>query len=1077
MVEQGQVTQGPSGGRSDEAAVSARAATAVRRAEEVLRRAEYAPVPVPALGLVRGAELDEAVSELVAVEDLLPVDAAERRELVPALGVLRALRHAVTSGTGLRVREFRPNPAGPPTPPAVDREAALGHLRWADRRLPLTDPLATAARLALVRLLAPKWLARAERRDLLEIVGSAARQRAADPGVWEAVRVQDRLARTMFPPTVTWRLVDTAQVFNIAVALSCADGGVALMGLPPRQEAQARRLFAALAEAPDERRMVTAVHAWLDLLAALPDGPMRPHFVQHRADLLGVLEAANPNPSAEPRDGGVPRRGWQWPAARAAAADLAALLDGDVSYFGGVQPAAAVAALGWPAGAPSGVSWLVAELAGGGPAGQPAAPGAAGRAAPAGRYGLWPADPDRLARAARQLRDAVRDPAAAGGDPRLAGYRPMARAIRLLGRARVEDRGLLDQAVARVRRCLDRGPILGDPEFHRLLEGALRCDLALECLRGALREHNPELLATALVELEMLHDLAVWGWGSGVEYTALSRLAHAHVLRARLVPATAADHLDRAVEAGRWAMNELTAHVLHQHGAEAALAAARAGATLALRVAGWAGERGRAGDVVEALEFGRALVLRAAAVSATISDRLRQRGFPQLAARWDATSWDVKETTDEESAAAELRQQAFRALGVSDRFTSRGGRGTRFLFETPSPALLGTELAECGADALAYLVPGDGRSPGYAVLLTPGLTGFQLLTLPGLTTEAPPLRRYLTAAADRSRALNTDDEPAAEDVWRGALTELCDWAWPAAIGPLLDALARRGTAAPEPRVVLVPGGPLGLVPWHAARAPGAGPYACQRAVFSYAASGAQLLRAVARRRRRPAERPALLASFDLLWAPIETDLLHAAYYPNARRYGDCERGEPDAPGTRDEVLAVLPGGDRPASLVHLSCHGMAGPSPDRSSLSLEDGELTVARLLTHAAGARSGEDAGPLVVLSVCETDLSTRDHDEALTVATALVTAGAADVVGSRWAVRDGATAVLISVFHHFLNTEGLAPADALRAAQLWMLDPDRTPPATLTGPLASEATRSDLHHPPHWAAFTHQGNPRPNG
>ncbi|RKN47005.1 CHAT domain-containing protein [Streptomyces hoynatensis] len=136
------------------------------------------------------------------------------------------------------------------------------------------------------------------------------------------------------------------------------------------------------------------------------------------------------------------------------------------------------------------------------------------------------------------------------------------------------------------------------------------------------------------------------------------------------------------------------------------------------------------------------------------------------------------------------------------------------------------------------------------------------------------------------------------------------------------------------------------------------------------------------------------------------------------------------------------------------------------------GRLTVAGIL-DAAGHPPADRPGPLVVLSACETDLSTRDHDEALTLATALVGGGAADVVGSRWAVQDGTAAVMMVVFHHYLASGGLAPPDALRAAQLWMLDPHREAMPALSGPLRIEATRPDLHHIRHWAAFTHQGNP----
>ncbi|MGA5425799.1 CHAT domain-containing protein [Streptomyces koyangensis] len=134
------------------------------------------------------------------------------------------------------------------------------------------------------------------------------------------------------------------------------------------------------------------------------------------------------------------------------------------------------------------------------------------------------------------------------------------------------------------------------------------------------------------------------------------------------------------------------------------------------------------------------------------------------------------------------------------------------------------------------------------------------------------------------------------------------------------------------------------------------------------------------------------------------------------------------------------------------------------------GRLTVAGILDAFADLEPGP-AGPLVVLSACETDLSGGHHDEALTVATALVASGAADVVGSRWAVRDGPTSVMTAVLHHHLTEGRLAPPDA----QLWMLDPHREPPPTLTGPLRGEATRPDLHELCHWAAFTQQGNPAP--
>lgn len=428
-----------------------------------------------------------------------------------------------------------------------------------------------------------------------------------------------------------------------------------------------------------------------------------------------------------------------------------------------------------------------------------------------------------------------------------------------------------------------------------------------------------------------------------------------------------------------------------------------------------------------------------------------------------------------------LRRKALAALGAGN------GTGARELLGTPDAAALTAALATSGADALVYLIPGEGfrpHIPGCALILRPGGAEPTVLSLPLLLSPGShQLERYLAAAADRSRKAADPDasrasREAARTEWQAALSELCDWAWPAAVGPVLDSLEPLGR---PPRIVLIPCGPLGVVPWHAARKHiplGGYRYACQDAVFSYAPSGGQFLRAAARERLPVTGRRVLVTDpqLSLVWAEFETEALRSACYPDARRYGEFVEAEgvPDAPGSCEDLLDVLPGGGQPAAVVHVSCHGVAGPSPTRSALSLADGELTVARILDHAAAAAPGPD-GPLVVLSACETDLSTGDHDEALTLSTALVARGAADVVGSRWAVDDSATALMMAVFHHFLTSRDLAPAEALRAAQLWMLDPDRRPPPGLGDPLHREAARADLHEIHLWAAFTHQGNPAP--
>ena len=150
------------------------------------------------------------------------------------------------------------------------------------------------------------------------------------------------------------------------------------------------------------------------------------------------------------------------------------------------------------------------------------------------------------------------------------------------------------------------------------------------------------------------------------------------------------------------------------------------------------------------------------------------------------------------------------------------------------------------ADALVYLLPrGRGRVRS-AVVVDPAVTSSPL-PLPGCTRSgqagggSSQARRAAEAAAgaraDRGQAARPRDLAL-------RARRVCDWAWLAAIRPVLGALAKQqGTtvqagAGDPPRIVLVPGGELGVIPWHAARHPtgdarggDAGRRACRHAVF------------------------------------------------------------------------------------------------------------------------------------------------------------------------------------------------------------------------------------------------------
>ncbi|GGW43433.1 hypothetical protein GCM10010503_20090 [Streptomyces lucensis JCM 4490] len=583
---------------------------------------------------------------------------------------------------------------------------------------------------------------------------------------------------------------------------------------------------------------------------------------------------------------------------------------------------------------------------------------------------------------------------------------------------------------------------------------------------------DPADLAALITTLERLREHVRQGRAPRVAAESLWSLAEAY--RARWHRERSESDVEAATAAANEALSALAADVLLQHGAEHRLTTARNGAHLGARAALWAAAHERVDDAVAALELGRALVLQAAATSRAVPDLLEERGRPDLAAAWrESGAADSTELPAE--LPSTLRRQALEVLG----YRERGG-----LLGTPTLRELADGVAEAGADALIYLVPGtDGEAPGMVLAVGPEI-GIGVGALPMLSEEdSGPLERYLDAVAP-STDEDSGDVPA-EGAWEEALSGLCDWAYEVFAHVLAGLEAHLpGDAADRrtPRVVLVPCGRLGIVPWHAARFPADAPYdyLCQALVISYAASGSQFLRTVGRAPRDPVSAPALVAdpSLSLTYAELEVLELRNAFYPGARLYGDFGSLPPGSvpAGTPGQLLSLLA---QDHSMVHLTTHGKAGIRPTESALHLagpdggeEAGRLTVTQLLDRPQPA--GQEDGPLIVLSACETDLSTRDHDEALTLTTAFVSGGARDVVGSRWTAQDGASTLLMAVFHHHLRA-GLSPVDALRAAQLWMLDPDRKDPGSLSDALRPDIRRPDLQRPSVWAAFIHQGHPGP--
>ena len=506
--------------------------------------------------------------------------------------------------------------------------------------------------------------------------------------------------------------------------------------------------------------------------------------------------------------------------------------------------------------------------------------------------------------------------------------------------------------------------------------------------------------------------------------------------------ARAYDLVGRRADAVAAGLDALRAHgdnVLLQTGTGPGLDAARQASALARQVAEWAIAEALPEQALEAVELGRGILVHGALVGSTVPALLRAAGRNELAAEWETApepevrvSAGVEQLIGTLVVPSDLRPRVLAALHAA---------GVEPLSAAPDRARIGEVVRATESDALVYLLAGAGAGggagdrPGYLIVVAADGTLTVLeadrlrldlalddLALHDLAGRAEREAEELTGHRPADEAEPTDGGPGR----RSRLNAVCDWAWTALIEPLL-ALPR-----PPRRVILVPVGGLGVVPWHAARS--GARYACAEFTLSYAAAARQLSAVV--RRARPDGSLVVVAdpTQGSAGASSEVEWL-------------CEGPYPDAVvlGTPEETLDVLMGEQAPA-VLHLACHAVTGSTPEQSRILLAGSrELPVAAILA-AARDRSAEAPGGLVVLSGCVTDLTTSAYDEALSLASAFLAAGPVGVIASRWPVGDHATVLLTALVHHFRTTGGMPGREALHAAQRWMLDPAAEVPGELT-------------------------------
>ncbi|MEV5320837.1 CHAT domain-containing protein [Streptomyces sp. NPDC052687] len=641
----------------------------------------------------------------------------------------------------------------------------------------------------------------------------------------------------------------------------------------------------------------------------------------------------------------------------------------------------------------------------------------------------------------------------------------------------VEAFGLLEEAMD-----------LLEPDDERWLRNAGVLGLghcSLGFLSVAPRADRPGHVDQGIAWLRHAHRLA-----GGPEHPMYGNLGMALATACRFrgdlrhprdAPARRRDH-EAARRIGRDALRASAWQVMLQSGTAHAAETARWAGRNALDVARWCLADGAHADAVRALDAGRGLALHTASVASTVPDMLTALGQPELADEWRAAGGmtmpgpggDALFTAGATAPgpSSRLRRRVLRALAASPL--------RQRLLEAPAPEEIGAALRTMGASALVYLVPGSTDEPGMAdrvlfgrradrgqalIVSADGTT--RALPLPRLLVEAPALVSYRATGTPGRDAGGPPVDPGPEppprpDDTRAALERLCEWAGTAAMGPLLDALPRGFGRVPS--LVLVPMAELGAVPWHAARLPGrrrsTHGYACQEADISYLPSARLLCEVAARPAGR--SRQALVVgnpTHDLHHAGEEAEAIHRAFHPD----GDLLGPGTATPAAVTDWLRRQRGG-----LLHLACHGVVRQGERHSAyLALSGGRLA-AEELTEGADRYRHLD---LVVLAACRTNVSGHGYDEAYSLATAFLVAGARSVIGSLWPVPDEATSLLMYMTHHFMSRDGLPPGPALRSAQSWMLDDRRQPPPGMPDRLRARVPSIRGDDLTAWAGFTHLG------
>ena len=188
---------------------------------------------------------------------------------------------------------------------------------------------------------------------------------------------------------------------------------------------------------------------------------------------------------------------------------------------------------------------------------------------------------------------------------------------------------------------------------------------------------------------------------------------------------------------------------------------------------------------------------------------------------------------------------------------------------------------------------------------------------------------------------------------------------------------------------------------------------------------------------------------------------------------EARQGFTALPGVKTEIEQIAPQASAPVlideeftqasitqqmqdyapNVVHLATHGQFGSTAEETFLLTWEDKIQVKELdLLLRNQEVVGESPIDLLVLSACQT--ASGDEQAVLGIAGFAIKSGARSTVATLWSVRDASTAFFMTKFYEYLSLPQITKAEALRRAQLDLLN------------------HSDFNEPLFWAPFVMVGH-----